>query len=107
MSEHEERIPETQPEGRLEPPVRKPPTAIGSGTTEPDERPLREIVVPIGTNVKDLARVLHVSSPRILWVAFNQLKRIVRPGEVLPFAETKALAAHFGYSARRPGSGEE
>lgn len=106
MSGNDERIPETQPEGSLAPPLRKPPTAVGTGTGEPDERPVREIVVPIGSRVKDLAIAMRVPAHRILWAAFNEFGRVVSLNRVLPFAESKALAARFGYSARRPSSDE-
>lgn len=106
MSENDERVPETKTEGSLEPPARKPPTAIGARTPEPDDIPIKEIVVPIGSRVKDLAILMHVPTRRILWAAYNQFGRLVSAHRVLPFAETKALAARFGYSARRP-TGEE
>lgn len=106
MSENEEREPTTQPEGILEPPARKPPTAIGAGTSEPEGQPVREVVVTERTRVKDLAKLMHVPTRKVLWAAFNELGRLATVGQVLPFTESKALAAHFGYSARRPEGGE-
>jgi len=104
MSESEERELPTEPEGRLEPPARKPPTAIGTGTPEPgDEGPGKEIVVTDRTRVRELAKLMHVATPRLLWAAFNDLGRIVTVNQILPLTETKALAAHYGYSVRRAG----
>lgn len=107
MSEQDEHAPATQPEGSLQPPVRKPPTATGVRTPDPDDRPVKEVVVPVGTRVKDLSILLHVPALRVVWAALNELGRVVTFNQVLPFAETKALAAHFGFAARRPGQEEE
>jgi hypothetical protein len=107
MFEQEERVPETQPEGGLQPPVRKPPTAIGARTPDSDDQPVKEVVVPTGTTVKDLSILMNLPTRKIIWAAFNDLGRLVTVNQVLPFAETKAMAAHFGFSARRPTSNEE
>lgn len=107
MAEHEHHTPDPQAEGSLQPPPRKPPTAIGARTPEPDDHPVKEIIVPIGTGVRDLAILMRVPVHRTMWAAFSELGRLVTINQVLPFSETKALAAHFGFSARRPAGQEE
>jgi hypothetical protein len=107
MQENEDREPLTQPEGRLEPPARIPPTAVGAGTPDPDESG-KEVVVRERISVRELSGLIHVSAAKLVWAAFNELGKLITVRQKLAFEDTRVIAARFGYAARlretwRPG----
>jgi hypothetical protein len=105
MSENQEEsegAPNSQPEGYLDPPSRKPPTAVGAEPAQPGDEP-REVVLPAFTTVVRIASLISVPLHRLILTAFFKLGQMVTVNDALPFERSKALVAHFGYVARRAG----
>jgi hypothetical protein len=94
-----DRIPETEPHGSLDPPGRKPPTAIGAGVPRPEDG-RREIEVSERVTVFELAPRIAVSPAQLIGAAFHEHGRMVTIFEPIPFELAQALLAQFGYIAR-------
>ena len=75
----EERVLETQPEGRLDPPRRNPPTAVGAATPLPDDDARRpaEPREPARRGRRREASALRVAG-RLLGAVLSELRRGVR-----------------------------
>jgi hypothetical protein len=56
--EDRERIPDTQPFGALEPPRRRPPTAVGLMTLPPSEEPEDAVWYPIANRMRLVAQAI-------------------------------------------------
>lgn len=103
MPDNEESpIPDTEAEGQLTPPPRKPPTAIGAETPGPGDDSHNGIVIPAFITVAELARRIHVPIRKVVWVAFRRFGRIVTPNKAIPFQQASDIVTTFGYSARYP-----
>lgn len=95
----EDNTPDTQPEARLEPPARVPPTAVGTGTPGSDDSG-KDLVVREHISVLELARLIRVRPGKVVGRTFHELGRLVTVHQVLVFEETRSIAAMFGYAAR-------
>jgi hypothetical protein len=70
------------------------------GLMRPGDRG-KEIVLPEATTVAELARLLDLTARQLITTAFQELGLLLTISEPLQFERSRALAAQFGFVARR------
>ena len=61
---------------------------------------MKDLEVPEAVSLAALADLTSVPAARLIRAGFEELGRLLTIGDVLPFEDTKALVACFGFTAR-------